>query len=119
MFLNPQTFLVDFGLCCHESKLRVTMLGSPYWMPPEMIRRQPHGYPTDVWSFGISLLELCNPHSPSCHSKLKAMFLVGTQGVPEPLEEPKRWSLVFKEFIKSCLEFDPAKRPSVDSLLKV
>lgn len=40
------TIAVDFGLCCDVSKgEKVHMVGSPFWMPPEMILCQPHGLP--------------------------------------------------------------------------
>lgn len=39
-------------------------------MPPEMIKRQPHGLPVDVWSFGICCMEMANGHVPNRKSSL-------------------------------------------------
>lgn len=88
-------------------------------MPPEMINRRKHSYPADVWSFGVSLLELCNRTPPNAQNKIKAMFTVATAGIPEPLEEPKKWSADFHDFIGNCLAFKPSKRGTPKELLKV
>lgn len=47
------------------------MVGSPFWMPPEMIKRLPYSYPVDIWSFAICLLELANGQPPNRKSSLK------------------------------------------------
>jgi len=111
--------LIDFGLCIDEASIkRPSMVGSPYWMPPEMIARKLHSYPADIWSFGVSILELANRNPPNCDNKIRAMFNVGTHGIPHPLEEPYRWSDDFKDFISKCLEFDPKKRATAKELLE-
>jgi serine/threonine protein kinase len=109
--------LVDFGLCvdsgngpfCH-------MAGSPFWMPPEMIRNEPHSFPADVWSFGICIMEFANGVTPNRKSSLKAMFVAAT-GQPIPFTEPEKWSKNFTSFMKMSLETDPNKRADVKTLL--
>ncbi len=57
--IDGQVKLIDFGLCCDMSEgEQEHMLGSPFWIPPEMVRREPHGMAADVWSFGICTLEV-------------------------------------------------------------
>jgi len=109
--------LIDFGLCAEASKLKISMVGSPYWMPPEMLNRKPHSFPADIWSFGISLLELANIEPPNSQHKVKVMFYHAIQGEPNPFEQPERWSNQFKDFIAKCLDMDPKKRNTAKQLL--
>lgn len=70
-FFLLSNFLVDFGLCSDISQGEVVhMVGSPFWMPPEMIKRQPHGLSVDVWSFGICCMEMANGHVPNRKSSI-------------------------------------------------
>jgi len=134
--------LIDFGLCSDISQGRVVhMVGSPFWMPPEMILRQPHGLPVDVWSYGVCLMEMANGHPPNRKSSIKAMFVAATTGYTSPLEDgaemdiseeeekerekkdekkKKRreavWSDLFKEFVGMCLKVDPDARADVPTL---
>lgn len=82
-----------------------------------MIIRKPHTYTADIWSFGISLLELTNKHPPTAQNKIRAMW-ISAVGVIEPFEDPERWSDNYKDFMARCLEKDPLKRASAGELLK-
>jgi len=111
--------IIDFGLCVDNSFIkRPSMVGSPYWMPPEMIRRKIHSFPADIWSFGVCILELSNKIPPNIQNKVKAMFTVGTVGITQPFDEPEKWSNQFKDFISKCLAFDPNERGTAKDLLK-
>jgi serine/threonine protein kinase len=87
-------------------------------MPPEMILRLPHSYTADIWSFGISLLELTNKHPPTALHKVRAMW-ISAVGKVEAFEEPEKWSTKYKDFMSKCLEKDPDRRSSAEELLKV
>jgi len=90
--------LIDFGLCSDISQGKVVhMVGSPFWMPPEMILRQPHGLPVDVWSFGVCLMEMANGHPPNRKSSIKAMFVAATTGYTSPLESEKEMEISDEE----------------------
>jgi len=90
--------LIDFGLCSDVSQGKVVhMVGSPFWMPPEMILRQPHGLPVDVWSFGVCLMEMANGHPPNRKSSIKAMFVAATTGYTSPLESEKEMEISDEE----------------------
>jgi len=112
--------LIDFGLCIDIEKegTRTHLVGSPFWMSPEMILRKPHSYPTDIWSFAVCLLELANHHAPNKDSYIRAMFTVATIGLPSPLEMFENWSSVFHDFLFQCLQQDPDARPTASQLLK-
>ena len=108
--------LIDFGLTRDmRDGPQVHMVGSPYWMPPEMIRLEPHGFPVDVWSSGICLIELLEGKAPNRDNSLKAMFLVGIGEAPEP---SSKWSLECRKFVESMLTINQSDRPKPDELLE-
>eukprot|EP01132_Coremiostelium_polycephalum_P000899 gene899-1124_t len=118
MSVEGKVKLIDFGLCedvstgnpCH-------MVGSPFWMAPEMIQQKPHGTPVDIWSFAISLLEMANQRPPMMESAVKAMFTVATEGADTVFDEPELWSDCFKDFLSRCLKMDPSERATAADLL--
>lgn len=109
--------IIDFGLAISIDKCRVHMVGSPFWMPPEMIQSKPHGFPADVWSFAICLIEMADKKPPNRKARLKAMFTTGTVGLLPYLEESK-YSDLFKDFLRQCLQQDPSQRATAQDLLK-
>jgi len=113
--------LADFGYPAQLTKARanrMTIVGTPYWMAPELIRGQEYGVRVDVWSLGIMIMEMAEGDPPYMEfPPLRALFMITTKGIPD-LKEPGKWSPQFKEFVSLCLEKDPEKRPSANELLK-
>eukprot|EP01130_Rhizamoeba_saxonica_P012810 TRINITY_DN5444_c0_g1_i1.p1 TRINITY_DN5444_c0_g1~~TRINITY_DN5444_c0_g1_i1.p1 ORF type:complete len:127 (-),score=30.13 TRINITY_DN5444_c0_g1_i1:51-431(-) len=94
------------------------MVGSPFWMAPEMIKKVPHGMPVDIWSYGICLLELANGHPPHRRASMLAMFTAATTGYPEPFEKRKvDRSERFKQYVNRCLVVDHEQRETAKQLL--
>lgn len=117
MSIEGHIKLIDFGLCCDISDgPRRQMLGSPYWIPPEMIRRKEHSYPADIWSFAVCVLEMYLKEPPNSHSRLEAMYMAATQGLKSCI--PSRASGPAKDFLKRCLERNPKKRATAEELLE-
>jgi len=117
--VHGEVKLIDFGLCSDISQGEVVhMVGSPFWMPPEMIKRLPHGLSTDVWSFGICCMEMANGHVPNRKSSIAAMFISASDGYPMPFEEPEDWTDEFNDFIMRCLRCEPTERWSVPQLME-
>lgn len=111
--------LIDFGLCVDvNAGTQTTMVGSPFWIPPEMIRREQHDAAADIWSLAILCLEMANQRPPFRKSALKAMFYVGS-GVPPVFDDESRWSPAFRTFLKRMLVFDPKQRAPARDLLNV
>jgi len=110
--------IVDFGLCCLITEPRTEVVGSPFWMPPEMIKRQSHSFPVDIWSLGISLLELANGEPPNRDNAVKALAISGLQGIQKPFQNPMKWPKAMHDFIESVLKVNPDERPTAEDLLK-
>ena len=114
MSLDAEIKLIDFGLCTRADSHNLRhMVGPPFWMPPEMIRRQPHGLKVDLWSLAISLWEMRLSKAPNSHNKVRALFLVATEG----LKPPKATGEQFQDFLSQCLRLKPAERPDAKDLL--
>jgi len=111
--------IIDFGLSSDISQGEVThMVGSPFWMPPEMILHKTHGLPADIWSLGITAVELANGYPPHRKTPIKAMFTAATVGYPTPFKLGNKWSPLFLDFTTRCLRKDPSKRWDASQLLK-
>mmetsp|Transcript_12104 Transcript_12104/g.18995 ORF Transcript_12104/g.18995 Transcript_12104/m.18995 type:complete len:143 (+) Transcript_12104:1514-1942(+) len=93
------------------------MQGTANWMAPECIMQKPYDSKIDVWSLGITLMEMLERDPPYFDETVyQAMFMICKYGVP-PLQEATQWSDECKDFLKKCTECDPGKRGSSVELL--
>ncbi|XP_027367587.1 serine/threonine-protein kinase BLUS1-like [Abrus precatorius] len=124
---NGQVKLADFGVsaCMFDTgdrqRSRNTFVGTPCWMAPEVL--QPgtgYNFKADIWSFGITALELAHGHAPFSKYPPMKVLLMTIQNAPPGLDydRDRKFSKSFKEMVAMCLVKDQTKRPTVEKLLK-
>ncbi|XP_016424835.1 mitogen-activated protein kinase kinase kinase kinase 4-like [Sinocyclocheilus rhinocerous] len=122
---NAEIKLVDFGVSAQLDRTigrRNTFIGTPYWMAPEVIAcdenpDSTYDYRSDVWSLGITALEMAEGAPPLCDMHpMRALFLIPRN--PPPKLKSKKWSKKFQTFVDSCLVKNYLHRPSTETLLR-
>lgn len=104
-------FTADFGVSAknkHTLQKHDTFIGTPYWMAPELVlcetfRDNPYDQKVDIWSLGITLIELAQMEPPNSEMSPMRVLLKIQKSDPPRLDQPSRWSKDFNDFLKNSL----------------
>eukprot|EP00892_Ulva_mutabilis_P009609 jgi/Ulvmu1/701/UM010_0073.1 len=126
---DGRVYLADFGVAAPlevrgawGEKPRNTFVGTPCWMAPEVMQESQYDFSADIWSLGITVLELAHGHAPFAKYPPFKVVMMTVQNPPPSLDsEPnsqRRFSKELHDLVASCLQKDPAKRPTARALLE-
>ncbi|KAF2146800.1 uncharacterized protein K452DRAFT_294336 [Aplosporella prunicola CBS 121167] len=111
--------LCDFGVAGvlqSNYDRRATIIGTPHWMPPEMIREDigtGYGFEIDVWEYGCTIYEMATGVPPNATTAVADLML----RTEAPRLDSKSHSQELADFIAFCLKSSPEERPSAQEVL--
>lgn len=97
---------------------RGTFVGTPYWMSPEMIQDGAYDHKADIWSLGVTAIELADREPPLFREHPMRALLQIPRNAPPTVREPSQWSADFLDFVAFVLRKNPRERPTAAECLR-
>uniref|UniRef100_A0AAY4F106 non-specific serine/threonine protein kinase n=1 Tax=Denticeps clupeoides TaxID=299321 RepID=A0AAY4F106_9TELE len=124
--LEGHVKLADFGVSARNTKTfqrRDSFIGTPYWMAPEVVmcetsKDRPYDYKADIWSLGITLIELAQIEPPNHEMNPMRVLLKIAKAEPPTLMQPSKWSPEFSDFLRRALDKNVDNRWTSAQLLQ-
>uniref|UniRef100_A0A8C5I204 non-specific serine/threonine protein kinase n=1 Tax=Gouania willdenowi TaxID=441366 RepID=A0A8C5I204_GOUWI len=124
--LEGDVKLADFGVSAKNTKTlqrRDSFIGTPYWMAPEVVmcetsKDRPYDYKADIWSLGVTLIELAQIEPPNHEMNPMRVLLKIAKSEPPTLMHPSRWSPEFNDFLRKALDKNVDNRWNATQLLQ-
>uniref|UniRef100_A0A673ZCA8 non-specific serine/threonine protein kinase n=1 Tax=Salmo trutta TaxID=8032 RepID=A0A673ZCA8_SALTR len=118
--------LADFGVSAKNTmtlQRRDSFIGTPYWMAPEVVmcetsKDRPYDYKADIWSLGVTLIELAQIEPPNHEMNPMRVLLRIAKADPPTLMQPSRWSPEFNDFLRKALDKNVDRRWCTAQLLQ-
>ena len=93
-------------------------MGSPCWMAPEVMEQSDgYDFKADIWSLGITAIELAHGDAPNSELPAMRVLLVILNSSPPTLSKHENWSIEFRNFVSACLQKTPQDRPTTKQIL--
>ena len=105
--------LGDLGVAralSHESNFARTIVGTPYYLSPELCEDKPYNERSDIWALGVVLYEMMTGQHPFNAQNEGALIRKIMRGVYDT--PPPHFSASLREILKLCLTFSPVQRPT-------
>ncbi|XP_026861395.1 STE20-like kinase b isoform X2 [Electrophorus electricus] len=124
--LDGDVKLADFGVSAKNTKTlqrRDSFIGTPYWMAPEVVmcetsKDRPYDYKADIWSLGVTLIELAQIEPPNHEMNPMRVLLKIAKAEPPTLMQPSKWSPEFSDFLRHALDKNVDNRWSAARLFQ-
>lgn len=103
--MDGDVYISDFGVSASLKKgqKRKTFVGSPCWMAPEVMEQTGHDFSADIWSLGITAIELANGEAPYQNLPAMKVILAIINNAPPCLSKQEKWDQSFRDFVADCL----------------
>uniref|UniRef100_A0A672MPI6 non-specific serine/threonine protein kinase n=1 Tax=Sinocyclocheilus grahami TaxID=75366 RepID=A0A672MPI6_SINGR len=125
-YYESKLWVTDFGVSAKNTKTlqrRDSFIGTPYWMAPEVVmcetsKDRPYDYKADIWSLGVTLIELAQIEPPNHEMNPMRVLLKIAKSEPPTLATPSRWSPEFSDFLRKALDKNVDNRWNTLQLLQ-